>query len=186
MTRILGIAGSLRGGSYSRIVLKTLQDEACKWAQFQIFDLAEVPLYNADLDGDSKPPAVKSLKEAIEACDGLILVSPEYNYGMSGVLKNALDWASRPGYQSVLKDKPVIFITQSPASTGGVRSHAQIRQTLAATLSILVPGPEVAIPSVDKKIKDGKLVDQMSLNLVRESLQSLQWWIESRPKLAHR
>jgi chromate reductase, NAD(P)H dehydrogenase (quinone) len=170
---VLGIAGSLRRGSYSGAVLRGLQEIASDRAHLEAFPLDAVPLYNADLDGDDKPTPVVALKNAIHDCDGLVLSSPEYNYGISGVLKNALDWASRPGYQSVLKDKPVLIMTSSPGMVGGVRAQAQLRQTLAATLSRVIAVPEVVISQVNAKVQGGRLVDPASLKFMLESFEVL-------------
>jgi chromate reductase len=170
---ILGIPGSLRHGSYSGAVLRGLQDIASARAHIEVFTLDTIPLYNADLDGDDKPAPVVALKKSLHDCDGLVLSSPEYNYGISGVLKNALDWASRPGYQSVLKDKPVLIMTSSPGIVGGVRAQGQLRQTLAATLSRVIAVPEVIISQVNKKVQDGRLVDPPSLKFMLEALEVL-------------
>jgi chromate reductase len=171
--QVLGIPGSLRRESYSGAVLRALQDLVRERARVDVFSLEMVPLYNADLEGEHRPPGVVALKNAIQDCDGLVLVSPEYNYGVPGVLKNALDWASRPGYQSVLKDKPVLIITSSPATTGGVRAQAQLRQTLVGTLSRIIPVPEVLISQVHTKIQDGRLSDADSLAFMREAFDAL-------------
>ena len=170
---ILAILGSLRRHSNSRAVLRGLQEVVSDRARIEVFSLEAVPLYNADLDGEQKPPAVAELKEAIGKCDGLVLVSPEYNYGVSGVLKNALDWASRPGYQSVLKDKPTLIVTNSPGLVGGVRAQGQLRQTLAATLSRVIAVPEVVISQVHTKIQDGRLTDAVSLKFMLEAFEAL-------------
>lgn len=179
---ILGIAGSLRKESNSKVILHTLKEQSLQGANFEIFDLQGIPLYNEDLDGDEKPGQVPSFKEAISRCDGLVIVSPEYNYGMSGVLKNALDWASRPGYNSVLKGKPVVIITSSGATTGGVRAQEQIRQTLTACLSELVPHPEVAIPSVLDKLSEGRLTDEKSLKFAMGAVQALIEWTSAKSR----
>ncbi len=171
--RILGISGSLRRESYSGAVLKGLQEAAAERARIDIFPLASIPLYNADLDGDQKPEPVIALKGAIRDCDGLVLVSPEYNYGMPGVLKNALDWVSRPGYQSVLKEKPVLIMTSSPGILGGARAQAQLRQTLASTLSRVIAVPEVAVPQVQAKIQGGRLTDATSLKFMLDAFDAL-------------
>lgn len=177
---ILGIAGSLRAESHSKSILHTLKERTWDGAVLEIFDLEGIPLYNADHDGDQKPGQVPSFKEAISRSDGLVLVSPEYNYGTSGVLKNALDWASRPAYKSVLKGKPVVIITSSPATTGGVRAQDQVRQTLMACLSELVPHPEVAIPTVHQKLTDGRLSDEKSLELAVGIVDALIQWIKGK------
>jgi chromate reductase len=170
---ILCIPGSLRNSSHSSAVLRGLQEVASDRARIDVFSLEAVPLYNADLDGEQKPPAVVELKDAIRKCDGLVLASPEYNYGVSGVLKNALDWASRPGYQSVLRDKPVLIMTSSPGMVGGVRAQGQLRQTLAATLSRIIAAPEVVISQVQTKIQDGRLTDAASLKVMLEAFEML-------------
>jgi chromate reductase, NAD(P)H dehydrogenase (quinone) len=170
---LLGIAGSLRRGSYSAAVLRGLQESAKDRARIEIFPLDAVPLYNADLDGDHKPEPVVALKSAIRDCAGLVLVSPEYNYGVSGVLKNALDWASRPGYQSVLKEKPVLIISNSPGLLGGVRAQAQLRQTLGATLSRVVATPDIVVSQVQSKIHEGRLTDATTLKFMLDGLDAL-------------
>ena len=171
--RILGIPGSLRRGAYSSAVLHALAEAVRERVHVEIVTLEKIPLYNADLDGEHKPEAVVALKNAIRACDALVLSSPEYNYGMPGVLKNALDWASRPGYQSVLKGKPVLILTSSPGMLGGARAQAQLRQTLAGTLSRVVAVPEVLIANVAAKVQDGRFVDATSLQFMLEAFDSL-------------
>ena len=179
MIKILAIAGSLRKDSNSKAILHTLCEHDWQGATVEAFDLAGIPLYNADLDGDEKPGQVPSFKEAISRSDGLVIVTPEYNYGMSGVLKNALDWASRPGMESVLKDKPCIVIASSPAGTGGVRALEQVRKTLYACLSVLVPVPEVAVPKVHEKLTDGRLTDKTSLKMSQNAVEALIDWVRA-------
>ena len=171
--RLLDLSGSLRHASNCTAVLRTLQERPPQGAKLEIFDLAPIPPYNQDYDGEHLPETVRVLKTAIGESDGLVIISPEYNYGMSGVLKNALDWASRPGYNSVLKDKPIAIMTASPAFTGGVRAQGQLRQTLAATLARVVVAPEVVIANAGDKIRDGRLVDEAALQFVRSLVEML-------------
>src|SRR5437899_4709244 len=104
---ILGIAGSLRRGSYNKVLLKVAAEEAPAEVEVRIFDrLGEIPLYDADLEARGDPEPVTAMKTAIGAADALLIATPEYNYGMPGVLKNAIDWASRPPGKSVLNRKP--------------------------------------------------------------------------------
>lgn len=138
-----------------------------------LFPLDEIPLYNADLDGDTPPAPVAALKKAIAEADGLVVCSPEYNYGMPGVLKNAIDWASRPGFASPLKGKPALVMTASPGTAGGVRAQAQIRDALAATLARPVVRQHVAIASVTTRIREGRLVDESTLDFIHSALQDL-------------
>jgi chromate reductase len=171
----LGIAGSLRAASFSAALLSEIVGMSDARARITTFPLHGVPLYNQDLEPKhgQAPESVLELRQAIAAADGVIIVSPEYNYGMSGVLKNTLDWASRPAYQSVLACKPVLMITNSPGSTGGVRAQSQLRQTLAATLSRVVSGPEIAVAHVGAKLSTGKLTDEKTVALIKEGLAEL-------------
>ncbi len=178
---ILGISGSLRKGSNSTAILKSLAARDWNGSRIAIHDLIDIPLYNGDLDTDDKPAAVDALKDAITAADALLIVSPEFNYGTPGVLKNALDWASRPAYQSPLKGKPVLIITSSPGAMGGVRAQEQLRKTLFGTLSVLVPFPEIAIASVGAKLTDGVLSDEATLQLATRGVQALLDWPKGKP-----
>src|ERR1700730_1356896 len=108
-----------------------------------MFSLNDVPLYNSDLAGDRLPAPVRALKAAIAHGDGIILCSPEYNHGMSGVLKNALDWASRPAFDSPLNNKPSLLMTSSPGYVGGGRAHAQMQETRISGLARIVVPPHV-------------------------------------------
>src|SRR5260370_4622057 len=121
--RLLGLSGSLRRVSNSTAVLRCLQDALVPKAALDIFSLHGLLLYNEDDVGEPAPESVRALRSAIETSDGVIMVSPEYNHGMSGVLKNGLDWASHG--RSVLRGKPVLTMTASPAFTGGVRAQQQ-------------------------------------------------------------
>src|SRR4029453_1291368 len=163
--KILGIAGSLRGDSYTKAVLRTLAEKGWEGVEIEIFDISSIPLYNSDQDGEHPPDPVQKLKSSIAACAGLLIVSPEYNYGIPGVLKNGLDWASRPAYKSPLVGKPVGIITCSEATTGGARAQAAIRDCFYGCLAEVVPYVEVAIPTVQDKVQGGKLTDEKSLAL---------------------
>src|SRR3977135_3191992 len=105
--RLVGMSGSLRSGSYSNAVLETLREKFAGRADLVVYDLAPIPLYNQDFEGEKRPAAVKTLLAAIDDADGLVLCAPEFNHSIPGVLKNAIDWASRPAFQSVLAYKPV-------------------------------------------------------------------------------
>jgi len=171
--KILGIAGSLRQDSYNKAVLKTLAESSWDGVEIEVFDISSIPLYNGDLDGEHPPDPVAKLKNAIDACAGLLVVSPEYNYGIPGVLKNALDWASRPGYKSVLKGKPVAIITCSMATTGGARAQSAIRDCFYGCLARVVPAAEVAIASAKSKVEGGKLTDAKTLELAGALVKAL-------------
>ena len=171
--RLLGISGSLRRASFNTTVLTTLADRLAEQATMTVHPLNDLPLYDQDLDTDIPPPAVAALRQAIAEADGLIIASPEYNYGMSGVLKNALDWASRPYGKSALVAKPVLTLTSSPAFTGGVRAQAQLNEVLIAVAALLVLRPQTVIPAVHEKIKDGRLVDEATLGFLDGGMSDL-------------
>jgi chromate reductase, NAD(P)H dehydrogenase (quinone) len=131
--KLLGVPGSLRRASHSTALLRAMAPLVASRARMDVITLHGIPLYDADLDGDAPPDGVRAFKSAIAAADGLVVCSPEYNYGIPGVLKNAIDRASRPGFKSVLRGKPVLVMTASPGALGGVR--AQVRQRLAFLIS---------------------------------------------------
>ena len=161
--RLLGLSGSLRQGSYSTAVLRGLRDAAADRADIVIHALDAVPLYNQDLDTDTPPAGVAALRDAIGQADGVIIVSPEFNYGLPGVLKNALDWASRPYGVAKLIGKPVLTATESPAFTGGARAQAPLHDALHAIGANVIVRPQAVIPAVHEKVVDGKLTDEATL-----------------------
>ena len=138
----------------------------------EICDL-RLPLYNQDDDRSDAPEEVSRFRDAIASSDGVVIVTPEYNHGIPGVLKNALDWASRPFGKSVMTNKPALAISISPAFTGGVRAHAQLNETLLAIPAFVLGGPQVVIADIGNKIKDGILVDQPSLSFALTALQRM-------------
>ncbi|WP_210015484.1 NADPH-dependent FMN reductase, partial [Pseudomonas palmensis] len=117
--KLVGLSGSLRAQSTHTAVLRTLAECLPEAVCLELFELGSLPPYNEDADGVSAPLEVLALREAVARSDGLVIGSPEYNHGMSGVLKNALDWLSRPHGHSVLTGRGVLTFTASPAFTGG-------------------------------------------------------------------
>lgn len=171
--RLLGLSGSLRRQSHCTAVLRTLQGTLPPGQELALSPLDDVPPYNQDRDGEAAPEPVRALRAAIAEAHGLVVISPEYNYGISGVLKNALDWASRPAMRSPLKGKPALLMTASPGFTGGARAQYQLRETLAATLARPVVRPQVVIAAVHEKIRDGRLVDEATLRFLQEAVADL-------------
>jgi chromate reductase len=171
--RLLGLSGSLRRASNSTAVLRGLQGALATRAAFNIFPLHAVPPYNEDDDGEEAPESVHALRSAIEASDGVIVISPEYNHGMSGVLKNALDWVSRPYGRSTLRGKPVLTMTASPAFTGGVRAQQQMNETLTSIPARLVFRPQIVIGGVHEKVREGRLVDEAVLGFALAGVEDL-------------
>ena len=157
--RLLGICGSLRANSFSSAILTALADATADRTTYAYANIAALPHFNQDLYVDPLPPPVRFLRDQISAADGLVIVSPEYNHGIPGVLKNALDWASRPHNGSPLRDKPVLIVTSSPAVTGGVRAQCQIRETVISALARPLNTPEIVVGQVGTKIIDGRFDD---------------------------
>jgi chromate reductase len=171
--RLLGLTGSLRRGSYSTAILHGLAAALGAEAELDIREPL-LPLYNQDEDGAAAPETVRAFREAIAASDGIVISTPEYNHGVPGLLKNALDWASRPHGQSVLIGKPTLIISSSLAFTGGVRAQSQLNETLHAVQAVIVPGPQIVIGNVADKVSDGRLVDQPSLAFALAAIDRLK------------
>lgn len=170
---LLGISGSLRRGSACTAVLRTVAGRLPAGVSMMIAALGHLPLYNEDEDRANVLRAIDAFKAAIEEADGLVVISPEYNHGMSGVLKNAVDWASRPGYASVLKNKPVLVMSASDSPLGGARAQLQLRETFASTLSRVVARRQVVIGQAPKKIVEGKFEDEATLNFIVDAIGDL-------------
>jgi chromate reductase len=171
--RLIGMSGSLRTGSYSNAVLETLREKFAGRADIRLYDLAPIPLYNQDFEGEKRPPVVKQLLADIEAADGLILCAPEFNHSIPGVLKNAIDWASRPAFQSVLAYKHVAIMATSRGPLGGARCLEHMRVALDSCLSRIALAREVIITAAETKVKDGRLVDEISLGFAGGAVEAL-------------
>lgn len=169
---LLGLPGSLRKQSVSRAVLRSVQAALSADVSMRIFELGDIPLYNEDFEND-KPAPVRALHDAVAACDGIVVLSPEYNHGMSGVLKNAIDWVSRPGYNSILKDKPVAIFTTSESPLGGARAQADLHKMFLSTLSRISLGREVTIGATGRTVVDGRLVDEALMKRILTLVDSL-------------
>ncbi|MCB1906024.1 MAG: NAD(P)H-dependent oxidoreductase [Rhodocyclaceae bacterium] len=175
--KILGISGSLRRNSYNRRLLQAADAMLGEAASVHIFDLAKLPFYDADLDGDAKPAPVRELLQAIASADGILFATPEYNYSVPGVLKNAIDWASRPAYTSVMRGKPSAIVSASPSTLGGVRAQVHLRDILSATLTPVFPSPDFLLASAHKAFDEsGGLVDAASADFLQKYLQGYVAW----------
>src|SRR5205814_6313400 len=142
-------------------------------AEFVIWDLGTIPLYNQDYEGEKRPEPVKQLLAAIAGSDGLVLCAPEFNHSIPGVLKNALDWASRPAFTSVMAYKPVAIMATSRGPLGGARCLEHMRVALDSMLSRVVLAREVIITACETKIRDGRLVDEISLGFACGAVEAL-------------
>jgi chromate reductase len=183
--RLLGLSGSLRKASNSTAVLHTLRDNLTPDIAMEIVPLDDIPPFNEDHDVGEGPAAVAVLRRAVRACDGIVIVSPEYNHGIPGHLKNAIDWASRPGYDGPLKNKPIKIMTIASSPLGGARAQAWLNEVFASTLSRVVPGKQVIIGSVEAKVKDGRLVHDDTLIFALNSIDDVideACLVQGRPK----
>jgi chromate reductase, NAD(P)H dehydrogenase (quinone) len=171
--RLIGMSGSLRAGSYSNAVLETLREKFAGVADLTVWDLAPIPLYNQDFEGEKRPVPVKELLAAIAAADGLVLCAPEFNHSIPGVLKNALDWASRPAFASVMVDKPVAIMATSPGALSGARCLEHTKVALDSMLARVVLARECIITSIAAKIRDGRLVDEDCLGFAGGIIEEL-------------
>jgi chromate reductase len=171
--RLLGLSGSLRKASYNTAILVALADVVADRASLELFPLNDLPVYDQDIDTGAPPASVVALRAAIGDADGVVIASPEYNAGISGPMKNALDWASRPYGKSRLTGKPVLTLTSSPAFTGGARAQAQLNETLTAIAAQIVLRPQTAIGAVHEKMTNGQFTDARALNLLRAGVEDL-------------
>lgn len=171
--KLLGISGSLRQGSYATALLRGMSALVPDGTSLQVLTLHDVPLYDGDVEALGMPAGVTALKGAIEAADGVVVVSPEYNFSIPGVLKNALDWSSRPSGQSSWKGKNVLTVTASPGPWGGIRAQAPLREVLSNLGARLLPPPHVAVAGVAGKLGAHGLSDEATANQLRQALAQL-------------
>ncbi len=166
-TTFLGLCGSLRRRSLNRALLLAVGETLPAGASLVMFErLGEIPAFNSDLV--EEPESVTALKQAIAGADGVVMASPEYNYSVSGVLKNALDWASRP-QPSPLRGKPVGIVGCSVGMSGSMRAQYHLRQILVYSDSPTLNQPEVLIPRAQERFdQEGRLSDESTRELVRK------------------
>ncbi len=176
IVNILGFAGSLRKYSYNRSLLRAALELVPKDAKLEVFDLDGIPPFNQDLENQSSEK-VKEFKAKIRAADAILIATPEYNYSIPGVLKNAIDCASRPYGDNAFEHKPVAIMGASPGMIGTARAQYHLRQCFVFLTCFALNQPEVMVPFAHEKIdKEGKLTDQKTREKVRELLESLVAW----------
>jgi chromate reductase, NAD(P)H dehydrogenase (quinone) len=173
---ILGIAGSLRKESLNRAALRAAQKLVPEGVRLEIFDLAGIPVFNQD--DDSQPPQrVTEFKAQIRAADAILFATPEYNYSIPGVLKNAIDWASRPYGDSAWEGKPVGIMGASPGRLGTARAQYHLRQVFVFLNMYPLNRPEVMISGADDLFDAaGNLTDEATRGYIRKLLEALVQW----------
>ena len=175
--QVLGIAGSLRRASYNKRLLQAAEALAPPGMEIETFDLAAIPLFNADVEVEGDPSPVTALKEAVRQADALLIATPEYNHGIPGVLKNALDWASRGGRQAPLRGKPAAIVGAAPGQMGTVRAQEHLRQVLTATGAYVVPRPQLLVNHAGDKFDEaGTLTDEKTRAYLQRLLEALADW----------
>jgi chromate reductase, NAD(P)H dehydrogenase (quinone) len=174
---ILGIAGSIRKDSYNKAALRAAQQLVPEVTRIETFErLAEIPPFSED-DEQNPPDAVRELKERVRAADAVLFVTPEYNYSVPGVLKNAIDWASRPYGDSAWAGKPVAVIGASIGMLGTARAQYHLRQSFVFLDMYPINGPEVMIANAAKRFdEEGNLTDATSRELIAQLLERLTKW----------
>ncbi len=174
--KILGFAGSLRNGSYSKMVLNAALRLAPDGVELETFNLEGIQLYNQDRENEPNAK-LSEFKEKIRQSDAVLVVTPEYNYSVPGVLKNAIDAASRPYGDNPFEGKPVALISNSPGPLGGSRAYYHLRQVFIYLDSYMLNKPEMIIPNVDKKFDaSGSLTDEHTKQKMQELLVAVEAW----------
>jgi chromate reductase len=176
MVALLGICGSLRKASLNRALLLAVSDALPEGARMAMSGDLDLPIFNSDLDD---PPGVVRLKAAIAAADGVVFSVPEYNYSISGGLKNALDWVSRPPASSPLRGKPIGMIGAATGMSGTIRAQAHLRQMMLFSDSPCLGQPEVLIPRAHERFDaEGRLTDASTRTLVASFAAAMVAFVE--------
>lgn len=178
------IVGSLRENSFNRMIAAAIP-ELDDSIVYESISIADLPLYNEDIDHGDGPEPVQRFREAIKRVDGIIIVSPEYNSGIPGVLKNALDWASTPTKTAALRRKPVGLVGATPGVKGTILSQQQIRQTLEATQAFVLPFQKMYISQIMDKVDLERrlLTDEATRKYLKRYVQQFILWIDQVPSL---
>ena len=173
---ILGLAGSLRKGSYNRSLLRAAAELMPEGAKLEVFDLEGIPAFNQDLE-PVMPDKVKELKAKIKTADAILIATPEHNYSVPGVLKNAIDWASRPSGDNSWLGKPAAIMSASTGMLGGSRAQYHLRQTFVYLDMHPVNKPEVMVNFAAQKFdQSGKFTDEKGREVLGLLLKALIDW----------
>ncbi len=176
---VAGFAGSLRKASFNRALLRAAVELAPAGMTIEVLEIRGIPVYDADVEAEGDPAPVAEFKRAVDAADGLLIATPEYNYGVPGVTKNVIDWASRPPRKSVLDGKPVAVMGATPGMWGTARGQAQLRQAFTFTNSYAMQQPEILVARAGEKFDaDGRLVDDTTREYLGKFLVAFAAWIE--------
>jgi chromate reductase, NAD(P)H dehydrogenase (quinone) len=177
-TRILGISGSLRQKSFNSALIRAARELAHEDVEFTIYDLSDIPLYNGDVEAAGVPEPVLDFAGAVRSADALLIATPEYNHSVPAVLKNAIDWISRPAVKNPLRHKPVALMGASGGQFGTVRSQAHLRQIFASGIEAYVMiKPDLFVNNAATKIDaDGHVTDDETRTRIATHVESLVAW----------
>ncbi|HEX7184692.1 MAG TPA: NAD(P)H-dependent oxidoreductase [Thermoanaerobaculia bacterium] len=173
---ILGLVGSLRARSYNKGLMQAAQDLLPEGASLTVADIGNLPLFNEDLEKDM-PVEARTLKQQVQDADAILIATPEYNYSVPGVLKNAIDWASRPYGQNSFNGKPVAIMGASVGMIGTARAQYHLRQMFVFLNMHPVNQPEVMVSFAGKNFdEEGRLTNETTKGLIRDLLKALVEW----------
>ncbi|MEZ5285826.1 MAG: NADPH-dependent FMN reductase [Vicinamibacterales bacterium] len=176
--RIAGIAGSLRQGSFNRALLAATRELKPEHMTIEVLEIGDVPFFNADVEAQGTPEPVARLREAIAAADGLLIATPEYNASVPGVLKNAIDWLSRPPGKSVLVGKPTALVGASTGTLGTARAQAHLRAALEHNAAPVMPYPQVFVAQAPSRFDEqAKLTDEKTRAFIGKFLEAFSDWV---------
>lgn len=170
--RLVGLSGSLRKASVNTALLRAAAELAPEGVELEILSIRDVPLYDGDVQAEGMPPSVTRLQGLIAAADGLVIASPEYNFSVPGVLKNAIDWLSRTSPQPFAR-KPIAIMGASPGRVGTARMQYHLRQILVCLDGDVLNKPEVLVGGAFTAIQDGRLVDGKAREIVGRQMAAL-------------
>ena len=174
--RMLGFAGSIRKDSYNKSLLRAALELLPEDAALEVFDLEGIPIYNQDLE-NQPAEKLKEFKARLRSADAILIATPEYNYSIPGVLKNAIDCASRPYGDNAFAHKPVAIMGASPGMIGTARAQYHLRQCFVFLSCFVLNQPEVMVSFAQEKIdRDGKVTDQKTRELIKQLLENLVDW----------
>jgi chromate reductase len=174
--KILAFAGSLRKGSYNKALVRAAVEVAPENVVIEVFDLEGIPPFNQDLE-NTPPQRVKEFKEKIRNADAILIATPEYNYSIPGVLKNAIDWASRPFQENSLKGKPVAIMSASTGKFGGARAQYHLRQSFVMVNMYPFNQPEVMLASAAENVDaNGRVTNEQTRTLIKQLIEELVAW----------
>jgi chromate reductase len=172
--RFAGLSGSLRKGSYNTALLRAAQSLVPEEVTFETVEIGRLPLFNADIDDPEQLHRIGDFRESLRRADAFVIASPEYNYSIPGVLKNAIDWASR-GKDSPLQNKPVAIMGASPGMLGTARMQMHLRQVFLFNNMVPVNKPEVFVNQAQTKFNaDGLLSDEKTIDAIRRQMIALK------------